>query len=273
MPKLSKEKTQQFRKVIWEHYRKYKRRLPWRETTNPYHVVVSEIMLQQTQVDRVKPKYAEFIKKFPDFASLARGSSQEVLRLWQGLGYNRRALALHNLSKEVIRRFGRTLPSDPAILIELPGIGPGTAGAIAAFAFNKPVTFIETNIRRAFIHYFFPNTQQVSDEQILPLIAATISRTRARHWYYALMDYGSHLRQLPHNPNARSQTYRRQSTFSGSNRQLRGKIIRLLLHEPRLSDTQIVTRTAEPLSRIQVIVKSLEREGFITRAGKKYQLL
>ena len=153
-----------FKKIIWEHYRTNGRRFAWRHVADPYKVLVSEVMLQQTQTSRVKVKYPEFIKQFPDFKHLANASTAEVLRAWQGLGYNRRALYLKKLAERVIKDFGGKLPRDPAILKTLPGIGAATAGSVAAFAFNSPTIFIETNIRAVFLHFFFAGKNKVSDQ-------------------------------------------------------------------------------------------------------------
>src|SRR3990167_8662088 len=175
---ISKQKLSDFKKTIWDYYKKNKRDLPWRGTTDPYKIVVSEVMLQQTQVARVVQKYAEFIKVFPTFNSLAAASKEEVLRLWQGMGYNRRALYLKALSTIVIDDHKGRLPNEPNILMKLPAIGSATAGSIAAFAFNKPTVFLETNIRRVFLHFFFQGKKQVSDKDILPLVEKTLDKGR-----------------------------------------------------------------------------------------------
>lgn len=151
--------TTQFQKTIRARYHAHPRPMPWRRTRDrrdPYKILVSEIMLQQTQVAHVIPFYKNFIKKFPDFATLAQAKTADILLAWQGLGYNRRPLALQKLAREVTIKHNGRLPRIAAELIKLPGIGPYTAGAIRAFAFNEPDVFIETNIRRVFIHFFFP---------------------------------------------------------------------------------------------------------------------
>src|ERR1700751_788981 len=136
-----------FKEFVWHFYEQNKRDFAWRHVDNPYFVVVSEIMLQQTQTQRVISKYEEFIAAFPDFKSLAAASLRDVLLVWQGLGYYRRARFLHQLAQIVVNEHGGALPQDQKVLQTLPGIGPNTAGSICAFAFNKPVVFIETNIR------------------------------------------------------------------------------------------------------------------------------
>src|ERR1700728_3957745 len=156
MAKMTRATIASFSKTMWDYYTRNGRNLPWREDVTPYGVVVSEIMLQQTQVTRVAAKFNPFLKKFPDFAALAKASTIEVLREWQGLGYNRRGLNLQRLAKIVTEKYGGKLPKMYEELLELPGIGPNTAGSIMAFAFNIPRAFIETNIRSVYIHFFFP---------------------------------------------------------------------------------------------------------------------
>ncbi len=167
MSTLSSTTISRFHKTIYDHYKKYGRSLPWRKTNDPYKILVSEIMLQQTQVDRVIPKYERWLKMFPNFPTLAKAPLKKILTKWQGLGYNRRAIHLKKLAEIIVSKHSGKLPSSIEELDSLPGIGPHTAGSIAAFAFNKPTIFIETNIRSVFIHYFFPPKKKVSDRSIL----------------------------------------------------------------------------------------------------------
>ncbi|MBI3495556.1 A/G-specific adenine glycosylase, partial [Candidatus Berkelbacteria bacterium] len=206
-----------FRRQILQYYRAHKRDFPWRRTDNPYHILISEVMLQQTQAPRVVAKYNEFITTFPTIQALAKAPIEKLLRVWQGLGYNRRALALRKLAQIAAAEHGGTLPNDYEQLLALPGVGQSTAGAVLAFGYNNPMPFIETNIRRVYLHFFFPERDQVSDRQLLPLIKATLDRSQARRWYFALMDYGAMLaHETPINPNRRSRSYHRQSRFEGS---------------------------------------------------------
>ena len=183
-----------FKEFIWDFYHQNKRDFAWRHVDNPYYVVVSEIMLQQTQTHRVITKYEEFIGAFATFESLAAASLRDVLTVWQGLGYYRRARFLHQLAQIVVNEYNGVLPQDPKILQTLPGIGPNTAGSICAFAFNKEVVFIETNIRTVFIDSFFRDKENVTDKELLPLITMTLDQENPREWYYALMDYGVFLK-------------------------------------------------------------------------------
>jgi A/G-specific adenine glycosylase len=261
-----------FRKKIYTYYRKHGRDLPWRKTLNPYHILVSEIMLQQTQVERVLEKYDEFIKAFPDFPSLAKASLRKLITVWQGMGYNRRALALRSLAQTLMNEHHGKLPSDPGDLIALPGIGRYTAGAVAAFAFNRPVLFIDTNIRRVFIHTFLHDRENIKDEDILPLIQQTIDASDPRTWYNALMDYGAMLKREQINPNRRSAHYQRQSHFENSNRQIRGRILKVLVEESPLTQSQITKKSCMDPERVKLNLVELSNEGFIRKQGKFFSL-
>ena len=259
-----------FQDLILAHYQTYGRDLPWRRTTEPYHILVSEVMLQQTQVERVVLKYPEFLEQFPDLESLARAPRSEVLLAWQGLGYNRRAIALQKTARLVADEYGSNLPADVEMLATLPGIGRATAAAICAYAFNMPVVYIETNIRRIFIHYFFQDRPGVRDDEILPLVAQTLYRENPREWYGALMDYGTVLKKRTANPNRRSASYTRQSRFEGSDRQIRGKILALVLEEGSVTEEEVTARVSRDTVRVRRILEDLKREGFIAESGGTY---
>jgi A/G-specific adenine glycosylase len=261
-----------FRKKIYTYYRKHGRDLPWRKTRNPYHILVSEIMLQQTQVERVLEKYDQFIKAFPDFPSLARAPLRRLITIWQGMGYNRRALALRSLAQTLMNEHHGKLPSDPENLFTLPGVGRYTAGAVAAFAFNQPVLFIDTNIRRVFIHTFLHDRENIKDEDILPLIQQTIDVSDPRTWYNALMDYGAMLKREQANPNRRSAHYQRQSPFENSDRQIRGRILKALVEESPLTLSQITKKSGMNPERVKQNIVELANEGFIRKQGKLFVL-
>ena len=214
-----------FQGKILSFYDNHGRSMPWRTDTSPYAVFVSEMMLQQTQVSRVEKYFTPFCQHFPDFQTLANSPLHELLLAWKGLGYNRRARFMRESAGIVQREHGGSLPDDPAMLVRLPGIGVNTAGSIAAFAYNRPAVFIETNIRRVFIHEFFPGESDISDKELLPLIEATLPADLARIWYWALMDYGVHLKKEGREAARRSRHYNRQSAFAGSVRQLRAAIL------------------------------------------------
>ncbi len=260
---------QKFQRTILAWYRKNGRRdLPWRNTRDPYRILVSEVMLQQTQVSRVILKYGEFLQTFPTIGHLARAPLSQILAAWQGLGYNRRAIALQRAAKIILRDFHDKIPADRRALESLPGIGQSTAGAILAFAFGKRVSFIETNIRRVYIHFFFPRHRRVSDEMILAQIKATLPSAEIRNWYYALMDYGAIALKTIQNPNRQSAHYRRQAPFKGSERELRGRIIREFTKVKRLTYADLMRRIANQdkstSKNVKTTVNQLAHEGFLT---------
>jgi A/G-specific adenine glycosylase len=262
----------EFQQMVLSYYNNYGRDMAWRDTTDPYLILVSEIMLQQTQVERVKIKYPEFIRAFPDFASLADAPLDKVLSVWQGMGYNRRAIALQKCAIRVMNEYGGILPADVDLLATFPGIGRATASSIAAFAFNLPVVFIETNIRRVFIHFFFSCTDTVSDADLLPIVEKSLYKENPRVWYWALMDLGSVLKKMVSNPNRRSVHYSKQSPFEGSDREIRGTIIRQLLAEPGMSEKQLLDIRIEDTARIKKILAALISEGFIVMQKNRFFL-
>jgi len=259
--------------MVLAFYREHKRPMAWRETVDPYCILVSEIMLQQTQVERVSLKYPEFMARFPDFPALAAASPADILPVWQGMGYNRRAIALQRCAARVVENYDGQLPRDPAILVTFPGIGKATASSIAAFAFNLPVVFIETNIRRVFIHFFFRDGETVSDDEILPLVERSLDRENPREWYWALMDLGTLLKKSVPNPNRRSTHYTKQSAFEGSDRKIRGEILRELVSQKQMTVADITGNQEKKRERVIRILQSLETEGFVQKNGKYYEIV
>ena len=282
-----------FRRLIWDYYGQHRRDMPWREDTSPYSIFISEVMLQQTQVSRVRDKYVAFREAFPSFETLAEAPFAAVLSLWQGLGYNRRARYLHEAAKIVVDRHAGALPREIEKLVELPGIGPNTAGSIATFAYQVAVPFIETNVRRVYIHHFFPAGAQVHDREVIALVARTLDKENPREWFWALMDFGTMLKAAVANPNRRSRHYTRQSRFEGSDRQIRGQVLRLLaargplpieqfprrdeplitegLHVAEGEKGEVITASVERLERI---VAQLRKERFLTRdEGGVYRIV
>lgn len=268
------DRLEDFRETVWQYYKNHGRHdLPWRLPEadgrfDPYKILVSEIMLQQTQVGRVIPKYQQFLEQFPSFEALAAAPLDAVLRVWNGLGYNRRAKFLRACAQQVVAERGGELPSTSAQLVKLPGIGPNTAGAILAYALNQPVVFIETNIRTVYIHHFFADQQSISDRLILDLVTQTVP-DNAREWYWALMDYGTFLKQTVGNLNTLSKHYSKQSRFVGSKRQIRGQVLRLLAARPQTANE---LQNAIPDERLPVVLAELTTEGFIVQSGMAYQL-
>jgi A/G-specific adenine glycosylase len=234
-------------------------------TLDPYHILVSEFMLQQTQVERVSVKYPEFLGRFPDVETLAWAPVPEVLRAWQGLGYNRRALALHRTARRILEEFHGEVPLDRATLDSLPGIGSATAGAVVVFSTNRPEVFIETNIRRVYIHLFFPEAEKVHDLEIEPLLERTLDRENPRRFYYTLMDFGSLLKKEARNPNLRSAMYTRQGPFEGSDRQVRGMILRHILLAGDIREPDLIHTLGIDPEKVKRLLTTLEKEGFVYR--------
>jgi A/G-specific adenine glycosylase len=272
-----------FRQTVLGYYQAHGRDLPWRRTQDPYRILVSEIMLQQTQVARVLEKYEEFLDAFPTIDDLAAAPLEAVLRVWQGLGYNRRARSLKRLADIVTGELNGGLPRSVPELLRLPGVGPTTAAAVAAFAYGEAHPFIETNIRAVYLHHFFPDRSDVVDREILPLVEATLDHTDPRSWYYALMDYGVELKRSQPNPSRRSRHHTRQSPFSGSKRQLRAQILRVILDRPHISAAEVarvldegrffgsdVTPPPEETTRVEEVLAELVAEGFLREEGGRY---
>lgn len=267
-----------FRKTIYKYYFEHKRSFQWRETKDPYKILVSEIMLQQTQTDRVVVKYNEWLSHFPTFKSLAEAKLQQVLKVWQGLGYNRRALALKRCAEIVAEKYKGKLPDDYEKVLDLPGIGPYTAGAVMAFAFNKPFPIIETNIRTVYIHFYFGDKfGQIHDQELMPIIEKTMDTENAREWYYALMDYGVMLKKTIGNLNVRSKHYTKQSKFVGSNRQIRSAIVKAVTAGPS-TEKQILSfleqqKIIVTKEQFQKNLFDLQKEGFMVKKSTGFAIL
>lgn len=259
------EQFQEF--IFWWYSLHGRTHLPWRKNYSPYDVLVSELMLQQTQVERVIPKYEAFMWQFPNVETLAAAPLKDVLIAWQGLGYNRRAKFLHQTA-QAVHSAGK-FPDTYEKLLELPGVGPYTASAISAFSYNLPVNVIETNIRAVFIHHFFADQQDISDKQLAPLIEKSIPTGQARIWYSALMDYGSVLKKLLPNPTRKSKTYKKQSTFVGSVRQTRGEILKVLAEQDSLSKSKLFEKLKTKQENHQIALDQLINENLILEEEDK----
>jgi A/G-specific adenine glycosylase len=260
-----KESYRQFYNTVMEYYGEYGRYdRPWRKNQTAYRVAVSELMLQQTQAQRVVSFFTNWMKQFPSWKALAKAPQSEVLRAWKGLGYNSRALRLQKLAQEVHDNYKGRLPKDYDKLVALPGIGPYTAGAIRAFAFNMWTPLIETNIRRIYIHHFFNDRSDVSDTEIFEVIEDMGEVENPREWYEALMDYGASLPKLvKHNPNVKSKHYAKQSKFKGSDREIRGKILDILLSKQKVKISDLFEELGKEEERYARILDDLDKEGFL----------
>lgn len=258
---------------VYAYYREHGRHtLPWRKTTDPYRILVSEMMLQQTQVDRVIPYYKSFLKRFPTVRALADAPLSDVLILWQGLGYNRRAKMLQDAAKEIVSRYRGRFPKTEAELVALPGIGPYTARAIRAFAYNEDVALLETNVRTVLIHHLYPSEETVTDAELLEVLTACSPKGDARTWYSALMDYGSYLKRSGVRTNRQSAQYQKQRAFKGSRRELRGAILRTLARGPETQAAILKEFAAERKVDAKEQLLKLEAEGLIEKDGKLYRL-
>ena len=269
--KLTDDQVRNFQDRICEYYRQHGRPFPWRDVTDPYDIWVSEVMLQQTQADRVVPKYQEFVTRFPEVETLAGAKLSTVLGQWSGLGYNRRAIALHKGAGYVMDSYGGVLPESIEELVTIPSIGPYTARAIRTFAANEPHAFIETNIRSVFIHEFCGDREDVTDSELMPLIEQTIVMENPREWYAALMDYGTMLKKSGINPSRRSKHHVRQSKFEGSRRQLRGLIVRNMLEGHRRR-AELLALLPDKSAELDGIIDQLINEGFLVARGATIKL-
>ncbi len=268
----------QFTSRVWEEGARNYRDLPWRNIDDAYAVLVSEVMLQQTQVARVERFWSRFLETFPTLEALAEGDTAQVLTLWQGLGYNRRALSLKRTADQVVASGHTQLPDTFESLTALPGIGPATAAGIMAFAYEKPAVYVETNVRAVFLHELFPDEMSVPDADLVPYVADAADTIDPRGWNYALLDYGAALKRSGKNPTRASTTYTRQSTFTGSRRQKRAELVRIVLSASQgitvedarsaLDDIEASQgRPAVEPGLFDAIVTDLEREGFIKLNG------
>lgn len=274
---VSPERLEEFSATVWERGRELYRDLPWRDTHDPYAILLSEVMLQQTQVSRVMGRWEQWLETFPTIADLASAPLPPVLELWQGMGYNRRALSLKRCAEEVVAMHDGVVPSDKKALLGLPGIGPSTSAGVRVFAFRQPDMYLETNVRAVFIHELFPGRESVADKELVSLVEATCPQdARVRAWYYALLDYGAYLKKTMPNPTRRSKHYTRQSKFEGSHRQKRAYLLRRVIDDALstedlardLAQSERASGRQEPsVEEVRAILDELEREGFVMRRG------
>ncbi|MCG3219956.1 MAG: Fe-S cluster assembly protein HesB [Candidatus Heimdallarchaeota archaeon] len=232
---IKNDKMKSFQDKIFSWWKDNKRDFPWRETNNPYLIMVSEIMLQQTQAPRVVEKYLSFIDKFPDMESLSNSSQTELLHLWSGLGYNRRALWLKEAARKILEL--GSFPQTPKELQKLKGIGPYSARSILIFAFNSDIATVDTNIRRILVAEGFAS-EKTSEKDLLKIAEELLPKYKSRDWHNALMDYGSIV--LTASKTGIKPTSQ-QSKFKGSDRQYRGLILQYLLKNEKASIKEIIS--------------------------------
>ena len=294
-----------FRALVRAEGARLYRDLPWRHTRDPYAIWISEVMLQQTQVPRVLARWEGWFERFPTVQALADAEQAEVLAAWQGMGYNRRALALKAAAEELVCSRDGVFPREAAELTALPGIGPATAQGIRSFAFDLPGVYLETNVRTVFLHHCFPEASGVPDRELMPLVEAACPAAPGRgadpgpfaapqdpddtprSWYYALLDYGAHLKKTVPNPSRRSSGYARPSRFEGSRRQKRAALVRVLLDAraacpdglaldevaARLGAAETAAGRGEPpLELVSELLEELAREGFCTVSDGRWRI-
>ncbi len=265
---LTDDEIALFRDRILAYYSASGRDFPWRNSTDPYHILLSEIMLQQTQAERVLPKYLAFIERWPGWVELASAPFPEVLGAWKGLGYNRRALALKEIALKVVQQYGGDLPAGEKELRTLPMVGPATAAAVMAFARQEPALYLETNIRRVLIYYFFDGAAEVHDRELYAVLEQVQERRDPRSWYYALMDYGVFLKGRINNPNRRSAHYNRQEQFADSDRQVRGQILTVLTEQGIVTGSELLNRLPFPEEQVLRCLSALVKERFLHAADE-----
>ncbi len=244
---------EEFRRRVFEFYEEHGRDLPWRDTHEPYKILVSEVMLQQTQVSRVVPKYEEWIERWPTNQALAETALDDIMPVWQGLGYNNRAKRLRNAAAQVEAEHEGDYPRDIERLQELPGVGPYTASALLIFAFNEDVAAVDTNIRRVLIHEFDLD-EDVGMDTLYSIAHRLVPTGRSREWHNALMDYGA-LEATSAETGVASRGS--QSPFEGSTRYYRGKVVR------RVTEEGPVDVDALDIEDTEEVLESLQEDGLI----------
>lgn len=269
---LSTQQILKFRQIIFPYYLEKARDLPWRKTDDPYAILVSEIMLQQTQVSRVIEKYKAWIRRFPTHFDLARADMKTILPYWIGLGYNRRAFYLKQCADIIVASYHGIFPTTYVALQKLPGIGLYTAKAICVYAYNQPLPLIETNVRTVYIHHFFMDRVDVNDTEILLLVELTLDRENPRRWFNALMDYGTILKEQFTNPARRSKTYTKQKPLKGSVREVRGWIMKQLSGHTQLSMDTLHGVFPQDEERIQKALNGLMNDGLIIEQAGSFLL-
>jgi A/G-specific adenine glycosylase len=265
------------RMALWRWYARRRRTYPWRGARDPYRVLVSEVMLQQTQAARVVPSYRTFVRTFPTVRALAASTRAQVLRSWAGLGYNRRAVALRRAARTVVEDHGGRLPADPAELRGLRGVGPYTAAAVASIGFGVPVPAIDTNVTRV-VRRAVLGRDDASGAEVEAAAGRWLDRGDPGGWNQALMDLGREVcRPVPRCdacPLARSCAFRRaggppapnrrpQPAFEGSTRQLRGDIVRVLRDRDSTTLGALAMTTGRPLGEVALTVNRLAADGVV----------
>ncbi|MHA1636407.1 MAG: Fe-S cluster assembly protein HesB [Candidatus Thorarchaeota archaeon] len=267
---LDADEIESFQTMIMDWWSENARDLPWRRDPTPYNVLVSEIMLQQTQVSRVIPKYLEFLQKYPTLESLAESNTKELVQIWCGLGYNRRALWLKDAAGQITER--GSFPEEVPELRKLKGVGPYTSRSILIFAFNEDVAAVDTNIRRVLIASGFA-TEDTSEKDLQGVADVILLKGRSSDWHNALMDYGSDV--LTSSTTGIAPTSK-QPKFKGSTRQMRGKIVRILSENDSLTLSEIVSSLnieGKKETELESILEQLICDKLVDSTdGRKYRI-
>lgn len=260
---MNKKKITEFQNTVWNYYKQSGRDFLWRRNLTPYKIWVSEVMLQQTQTSRVEEKLPQFLKKFPSIKALAKSSQAELLKVWVGLGYNRRALFLKKGAEYVRSELGGKLPQEVSELEKIPGIGHYTARAVATFAWDQRYAFVETNIRTVYFNHFFTNKENVTDKELLELVEKTLPEKNFREWYWALMDYGVDLKKQGRGKNTKSRHYTKQSKFEGSDRQIRAAVVRYMTQHGNTDIDTVIKELGFDIDRTEEQIQKQIDEGML----------
>jgi A/G-specific adenine glycosylase len=275
--KVSQKKKEEFVEEVFSFYKKNKRDLPWRpkrgRVVTPYQILVSEFMLQQTSVPRVIQKYYEFLEKFPRLEDLAKAKNSDVLSVWVGLGYNRRALYLKKTAEILVSSYAGIIPKNREELKTLPGVGDYMSGSLCAFVHNMRVSLIETNVRTVYMYHFFQGKEGVHDKEIFTLLEETMPSKDSREWYYALMDYGTYLKKEKKVKNSQSVHYVKQKKFEGSRRFVRGGIIKKLVQGKASFQEICILFPAYQTEVLESICYDLKKEKLIKERGGYFFLI
>jgi A/G-specific adenine glycosylase len=264
---LSPRTVRRFQRLIWQFFSAHGRSFAWRRSRDPYQILVSEIMLQQTQTVRVAERFDEFLQLFPTVQDLAKASQASVIRAWQGLGYYRRAKNLHLAAKAICLKHRGKVPRDPQALVALPGIGAYTAAAVAVFAFRTAVPMVETNIRAVYLFTFCRGRTHVGDREIATLVERTCDARRCREWFYALMDLGVELKRYRPGINHRSKHHVTQTPFKGSDREVAAQVLRVIISRTRaIQDDQLYREVSADSEQVKRAIERLLKDSLIQRS-------
>ncbi|MFZ2025313.1 MAG: hypothetical protein WAV51_03460 [Microgenomates group bacterium] len=261
---MQPSRIKQFQTTILTWWKNHRRELPWRKTHDPYKILVSEIMLQQTQVSRGLPKYIEFTNRFPTVESLAHASTGEILRMWKGMGYNRRALYLQNTAKKVVLEYNGKFPNTEQQLTAFPGLGTYTARAIMVFAFKIDIAMVDTNIRQIITHFFFDDIPQ-TEKVIQKFADQLVPKGKSWEWHQALMDYGA----LALERNRKRIVKKKSKPFKETNRYFRGRLLDLV-YETQWKEADLTSEMVKKFGKdeefIEQIIKGMSKDGLIVRS-------